>query len=521
MLKNIRKRGAEIFLAVYVVLLSAVALFLGMKLPLSFDGGTHMVLSEFYRDVLLNAPRLGFSPHRLYEFGVNYLIHYPKLTITYLPLYHLSMIPFLSLSWDPIAGVLTSVIYFALTSVLIYAIGNMIFKDKKMAIIAVLLFTLSEQIFMYLYYIAVDYSSYFCCFLIIFLFLKALETKKDLYFVLTGVSCFLAFFSRIFAVFPLLSVVAYLALFEKTKKLRSILLVSVPFLLLTAPFLLFYSSVGGLEAGRIVLTEAESLPWTDYGPAAAVFYFIEYAEHTYGVGLAIFAAAAAYLYGLFKRKSFDKENVFLLLWFCSAYLIITYLQNPRYVSYILMPVIFWSSRLFAKLKPAYLVIFLVAFSFAPFFNAYYEVSERGGLAPAGKEISGYLFERGGNIGLLSDEPMPSSVFIYYVSVLDVNKTVFVYRPCFFDSFSNSSEGSLLGEMGKNGITSVVVVRGKETAAFGAIKQAAQLEKSFNAGNYTFDVYSVKAAGETKQKCNYVCAAGKYFCTDLSSPYDVK
>jgi hypothetical protein len=79
-----------------IFILYLVFLFIFLFLTFEFnsllaDEGTHLLLSAFYKDLIFNILQTrNFSFNHAYEFGIRYLVHYPKLQIAYPPLYHLT-----------------------------------------------------------------------------------------------------------------------------------------------------------------------------------------------------------------------------------------------------------------------------------------------------------------------------------------------------------------------------------------------------------------------------------------------
>lgn len=511
----------DYFLICFIVLISIFNIYLSYNISLRADEGTHLILSEFYRDLIINSWKLKFNFNKLYEFGINYLIHYPKLTITYLPLYHLNVALLFFLDLDPIFGRLVSIIYFILTSILIYLI-SINFFNKKTGIFAVLLFSLSPTVFWAISKASIDYTAFFFCFLAIYLFLKYMRNNEKVYFIYLGIISFLCFFARNFAVFPLLSILSFIVFFRKKERIKKILLIIVPFSILFIPFMFFYIKIGGLGASQSLLKQTEEMPWVQYNLLAPFFYFYNYTIETYGLGIIVFLVAFFYLYKEIKIRKNITRDLFFILWFIFAYIILTYLQNPRYVAYLLMPLIFVTGYYFSKIKLKYTIPFFIIFIIIVGWNSYQDIKTYQKFTNLEKKISKYLYDRGGNIGLLSDDPIYSSVFIYYISSFDTNKTLSVYRPCFFYHFLNKSKDVLVNEMTKNKIKNILVTENSsDYKIIESIKEYIDFNTSFQTDNFTFDVYSVRLENQTQEQCNYICSTNYYLCTNYTSPLEIK
>jgi len=506
----------------FMLLLGALALLLiaGMwlasNLPLGADEGTHLTLSLFYRDLLTVAPQLGWNAQSLYQFGIAYLVHYPKLTITYLPFYHLTLAPLLLLSTTVMTGRALSLLYMVMTGLLVYWTGRRWFGGPRAGLLAALLFISLPMAWWGAFRVSIDWAAYFLSFASIGAYLYAIEHNRQPYrwYAIAAVIAYLALLSRIFAVFPIVAMMLHAAAWGPRPRLPRLLSLAIPFAVLAIPTLVVFNYFGGLEASSFVTTEAATAPWSVTGPLAPFYYIWIYPLETAGIGLAVIAAALLAL-----RDKQNNTDLFLLAWLAISYVALTPFQNHRYAAFILMPIVLFAARWFAALPKARspLVGVLVAILIIiPVWNAYAEAESGREQLAAEKQLAAFIEGNPGNIGVLAEEPIYSSVYIWYAAAADVNKSYSVYRPCFCTAFNSST---LANEIKANGINTIIATRGGPNYGIVAQLTSNRPLMEVAVGNETIEVYSIGNVTQT-QSCNHICLTGRYMCTDLSSPFEL-
>jgi hypothetical protein len=111
----------------------------------------------------------------------------------------------------------------------------------------------------------------------------------------------------------------------------------------------------------------------------------------------------------------------------------------------------------------------------------------------------------GNVAFVSEGNVYSSAFMFYLSKLDKNRTIMVYRPCVFDNITTGHMDEFLKE--NNIYYLILVENGYGIENFVKIKNVT-LEKQFDGTNlYRYDGFD----GKGTKKCNYVCLTQEEIC----------
>jgi hypothetical protein len=504
----------RIIFIIFLIITITFGLWAAYNVPLGPDEGTHATLALFYRDLLSAAPTLNWDPQTINEFGINYLIHYPKLTITYLPLYHLTLAPLLAISASIMTGRLLSLAYFALTMLLPYWIGNRYFGGPRSGLLAAVLFASLPAAWWGTYRVSIDWAAYLMCFASIGAYITALNRRDLRWYAAASVLAYFALLSRIFAVFPIVSMLLHAVIWGPRPRAPRLLALAIPFAILAVPTFLAFNYFGGLEASKFVAAEAAEAPWSIGGPLAPFYYIWIYPLETFGLGLLVIAAAALSL-----RGRIEQIDLFLLIWLAISYVALTPFQNPRYVVFILMPVILLAARWFATLPKArwpLVSLLVIALLLIPVWNTYTEVTSGSSQLAAERQLATFINENPGNIGILSEEPIFSSVYIWYASASDPEKLHSVYRPCFFSTFQGVN---MTNETAANGLSTLVATRGGTNYQVLGQLVSGPPALSIEVGNETIEVYKIEVT-KPAQICNMICLTNQYLCTNLSSPYEL-
>ena len=283
----------KIFL-IFLAISFAFNIYLATSYPLQPDEGTHLLLAEFYKDLISNFDKHHFNFEKIYDFSISYLILYPKLQVfSYPPVYHLSTGLLYFLSFSAFVGRFVTILYFLGTAVLIYKTSELLFNRKNIGIIAAILFSLTPFTFSYASYTALtDYASYFWSFLAIFLFLKGIKNNNSIYLASSGVSSALTFLSRYQSLVIVFTLMIYYLLSKDNLKikLKGVILIFVPFLILVLPYVLVFLKLEGLSISKIIVSAYSGgggLPKV-FSFAYFFYYFYAYLIQTFFVGLLLF-----------------------------------------------------------------------------------------------------------------------------------------------------------------------------------------------------------------------------------------
>ncbi len=514
-------KGDVLAFALVMALLVSAGAWFASTVPLGADEGTHLTLALFYRDLLSAAPGLGWDPGLMYQFGLSYLVHYPKLTVTYLPFYHLTLAPLMSFSTSVLAGRALSLAYFLLTMLVVYHVGSRHFGGRRTGMISAVLFASLPMAWWGAFRVSMDWAAYLLCFSGIAAYLwafsrdgPAAERWQRRYgrYSVASVIAFLALMSRIFAVFPIAAMLLHSAMYGGKPRVRRLLALSIPFVLLAVPALFAFNYFGGLDASISVAAEASNAPWSVGGLLAPFFYAWIYPLETFGIGITVLAAAFLSV----RKCPENPKYAFLLLWLAVSYVSLTPFQNHRYASFVLMPVVLLAANWFGSLegtRKLLVPLLLAALLAIPLFSSYSEAVAGSGQRAAELAIASYISGSGGNIGILDENPVFSSVYIWYASASDPGKVRSVYRPCFF------GEKDVLERMRSTGITTLIATRGGTNYGLVRNLTAGGPVLVEDAGGSVIEVYEIPGAARS-ENCNFICLTGGYVCSDRSSPYDL-
>jgi hypothetical protein len=507
LVKSIKEtvKNDKLFL-LYLLIFAMIMIFLLNADFFQPDEGTHALLALFYRDMLTTALKnLNFSFDSLYNFGISYLVHYPKLQVFYSPLYHLitGLVFYSILGITQFAARFSNLFFGLLTIIAFYYIAKKIF-DKKTALISAVLFSLLPMTLVYIKQAMMEFTTFFFLLCSLYFYLKATESKKMTYYVITAFFSFLAVMSKNVAV---LSMIVYGIPMLLYKKWKNLFVMVAVFGLLSLPYILLISSLNGFEINRIIYTAYafESMVFELF----ALFPFIT-----------LFCAITAYeIVKFFLKKKpnpfRNKMLAILLLWFVIFFfgtMVISF--KDRYFIYFLIPAIMVSSRYISKLEKAAVIIFILLYAgvslMLPLQSPCYVQVE-----PAAREIFDGL-QNGGNVAMLSEgDCFYSSAFMFYMSKLDKDKNVFVFRPCLFFE-KNKTE--IINFFKSNNVRFVIAVpneMGYEKV--GEIKDSLNSIKTGYAELYSFKEYDYR---EMDEYCNYICLTEGEVCTKYKNPFDV-
>lgn len=490
------------------------------------DEGTHLLLSVFYKDLATNIFQTGdFSFQHIYQYGINYLIHYPKLQIAYPPLYHLTNAAAFS-----VFGLSETI---ARTVNLIYAIGAfslfyLIVKkyfSAKTALLSAVLFSFSPISLFFSSRALQDFSMFFFLLFSVFIFSSALQhlakpsKRSVLLFSLVGFASFLAAMGKQMGgvvIFFFLAILAYNFLRQKKYRKQTLANSAVllfAFLLPLIPYFFILNAVGGIEINKMVAIGYASEQGEPTSLADPMFWL------WYPIKASVAAPFTPLFLMAFAFFVFRKQNHWkpLLLWFSIFFVLLTLIPNKeiRFFQIFFLPAYlaagFYLEKILSSKKTHFWLLPL-------FFIAYFAASLLFFMPtvqyyPA-KEIAQEVFSKlpeNANIGVFADaDPLFSSAIMWYIRVLD-NKKIAIYRSC---AFGNSSENAL-ENIRKNNIGTIIYQTWDTRPDLKGLKPYLNLEKTITENNYTTEIYNVKnfTAHNQENICNYACLTGEKICTN--------
>jgi 4-amino-4-deoxy-L-arabinose transferase-like glycosyltransferase len=517
-MKNLNKYDKTFLL--YLLSLFVFLLFTFNFNSLVADEGTHLLLSAFYKDLISDILQTkNFSFAHAYNFGINYLVHYPKLQIAYPPLYHLTTAVVFSLfGLSEFLGRLVNLLYAIGSFFIFYLLARKIFSSK-VALMATIIFSFSPISLLYSSRALQDFSMYFFVLLATYIFsfslkhLTKMSRKSILLFLSLGLTTFLAAMGKqMGGIIALLFLSVFLLqLFKlKSKKIAlfHISLFLLTFLSLLLPYLFILSKVGGIEINKLVAIDyaaQQGEPTSLLDPYFWLWYLIQ-PTLTLSHFLPLFLASLI----IFACKK-EKNWKILLGWFILFYLSLTLIPNKevRFSQLFLLPCYATTAFYLNKLKKdfywiTFLVIYVIIslYTFIPKIHYY----------PA-REISYQIYNslpEGGNVAVFSEgDPFFSSVLMWHLRVLDEKRKIQVFRACIFD---NKTREEILQTIKDNNIHTIVY-QTWQPRNIEELKPYFKLKFKVSKNGFTTEVYEFKDF-QLKQReriCNFICLTRKEVC----------
>jgi len=496
------------YLKVLLIVLIIYAIIIILTFPLtsiSADEGTHLLLGMFYLDLFKFVLENGFS--HAYDFAINYLIHYPKLTIYYPPLYHYLIGFGFNFIISEYVGKFITLIFSIGTIFLTYVIGKYLF-NQKIGLMSALLLAFSPIMVKLSGQILMDTSVFFFSLLTIWFYLKAFKTGKNIYYALSGLSLGLSLLTK-WTTIPIIPIILIYFLVEKkiTRKGRIIkkfifslilaLIVFSPYLFLAYEFdFIKLTLIGPVEAGYKEEHDPQFYEiggWLWY-PRALV------EQLSLPVALVSFLALIILI-----TKKMENWKL-ILLWFLSFYIIFTIMPNKN-TRYILayLPVFLFSLSYFIERfssKKKYLYVFFILLFTSQIFISFYYLPTRH--YPIDQIAEVVYKNTKGNVALISEGKIHSSAFMFHLAKLDRSRTIIVYRPCVFYAKGDQIQQFLK----ENNIYYLILVKdGYGYENFEKIEDV-ELEKEFDyAKLYKYKEFD----GKGTKKCNYICLTEEEIC----------
>lgn len=522
-------------LAAYLVILGIFLFSTFQFNSLIADEGTHLLLSVFYKDLIANMlQKSDFSFQHAYQYGINYLVHYPKLQIAYPPLYHLTTAFVFSLfDMSEIIGRLVNLLYALGSFLLFYLIIKKLFSAKT-ALLATFLFSFSPLSLFFASRVTQDFTMFFFLLLSVYIFSFAIQyasklnKRSVLLFALTGFIAFLAAMGKQMAGFVViffLSILAYQFIKTKNKKTITIntAVLLFAFLISLFPYLFVLNAVGGFEINKLVAIGYASQQGepTSYLDASFWSYYIikpliyEQGQKEPNLPFMPFMLLL-FLFYVYQRKSYYKH---LAIWFVIFFIILTLIPNkePRFSQIFLLPVFLTTAFYLINFKSKnfilsnrLLIIFIITYasiSLSLIYNSFWYYPS--------KEISEQIFfsiPQNANIAMFSDDdPLYSSVIMWHIRTLDKNISTRIYRVCAFD---NKSKEQTLEILKENNVYYILFSNWTKHQEINKIKDNIDFYDSIEMNNQITEIYKVRnfTSQEQKEKCNYICLTGEKKCS---------
>jgi len=480
----------------FVVLVLApfvlISVYFALSASLVPDEGTHLLLGIFYRDLVTNLS--SFSYEEAWQYGLNYLLHYPKLQIAYPPLYHFLLSVFFFFIESELVGRFLSIFFYASSGVLVYLITKKFFS-RGGAVLSMAAYLSYFFVFSTSFLALQDNLTYFFVLLSFYLFLEFSKNggTRD-FFVLGIVSSLAALAKQMGGVIVLIYTI--LLLFQK-RPFKNILAMFTGFCVLILPYLFILSSIGGIEINKyqgFFYAYSQGEPTNYFDIWLWIWYLVE--PSTIYPPLLILLTLFA-LYVKDKKPGWKELLVFSVVFYLGLSVILN--KEPRFSTFFSIPFFIAFGKVFERRKyAAILVVLFFAFSLAALHTERF---------PTDKIVS--LFEKEGNIAYLGEggnNHLPfSSVIMWKTRVADEEMSRYHFRGCNFNNVSDITE-----ELKKKGIKYLVVYPNSPvdiSSISGKLKKIG----TFESEGSTLEVYEYLDYVKSEEFCNKICLTGWEVC----------
>ena len=507
----------DLYFLIFILMFFIVSLFL-LNTPPTADEGTHSLISLFFRDLfrdLAKHPTFSFSD--IYNYAISYLVHYPKLSLYYPPLLHITTSFFF--------GFLEVSFFTARLVVLIFSIGTLLvmykaigkFFNKKIALLVTVLFSIMPMIYYNSITMMTDIPYMFFFMTAMFFYLTALDSRRIPHFILAAIFTSLAFFTKWNSILILPIIFVYILL-EKRVLMKYFIISALLVLLIISPYILIVWKAGLITLPYISSLQTSATAKQDPQFTTVqgwIYYSNVLSKQYFTIPLLIAALGALILYSI-KREKYWKLFV---IWFLTYYIVFTVLSNkePRYmiplVPTLLIPLSVFILSQKTKISVPLMVVGIALVSFTTaqlIYSTYY-------YNPDFVEIAKETLNDEGNI-LVAAEPswFYSSQFIFTLASLDENLSKFVYRSC---SLSSTSLDDLSSTYGVNYII-VPEPTDRDSDNVLLVKSSPNLvlEKEFQTDTTKISLF-VSNTSSQKQYCNFICVLNTTICTNHRVPIE--
>lgn len=513
-MKTVKLSKYDRIFIIYLIILSTVLSSTFFYNHIWADEGTHLLLAVFYKDILsyaLQTHTLSF--HQLYNYGINYLVSYPKLQIAYTPLFHITTsLAFFVFGASEFAGRFVNLIYTIGSFSIFYLLVKRFF-DQKTAFISALLFSLSPISLIYGSRAMMDFTSIFWLLASLYVFSLAEKNNKLKYYATAGFFAFLSALGKQMGAIVLLFF-AVMILKNPFKKVnwnlgnfKKLFILFLTFSMFFLPYLYLMNLVGGLKLNELVAIDyaseqGEPTSILDYG------FWLFYISKPITLSPAMPILLVSLFFYCYKKNSHSKP---LLLFFLIFYICLTLIPNKelRFSQFFMLPAYVAASHYLNKTKKYFAIILILCYVLVSYFVFVPSI-----VSYPTNQIADFIYQnnkQGGNVAFFSDnEPLYSSSVMWYVRTMDESRGIRFYRSCVFDQ---KNETEILSIMKDNNIYFVIYSSWSENKNIDKIKDKLDLKLEVGGSEYKTLIYTFKDFEYKKtDKCNFICLTKEVICT---------
>jgi 4-amino-4-deoxy-L-arabinose transferase-like glycosyltransferase len=467
------------------------------------DEGTHALISLFYRDVLANFisnPSLS----GVYDFAINYLVHLPKLSLYYLPLFHIVGSFFFYVTQSIFVLRLENLVISAASIFFVYRLTLALTKNKNTATVATLLLAFSPIFNITSIGALTDNLLILAGLILIYVWYGFLENQRYTWLQVAALSAVLLF-SRMQVVLLFIALVIYAVYRKKLRvALRPILIAAALFTI----FLLLLLKLGILEVFLSSSVSAVDYSMPDVLSFDALsFYPIVFLLEYITPPLTILAAFKIFVWTKNRAKQ-PWQALLLILVLVNMVFFFTRNKNPRYPYLILIPLVIAAAEFISPYLTSIRKYFFVAFLLV---IAVLAVGAKYTNPLVSYDFLNLMDERGSVLIASEKDEIFSSVVMFEYAKDHGPDRVF-YRPC---SIFEEDRDTILS---RSKYLLVVDPPGEPNLA----EQRASVLWIKANGNLTLLYQNQTKYGEVSlfknqfalinESCNYVCAKKEWVCT---------
>jgi len=513
---NIEDKLFILILSIWFIILLFVIFLQGHGV----DESTHSFVGLFLRDFIVDwSKHPTFSFSKIYNYAVNYMVFYPKISLHYPPVPQIFFATAYLFFYPSIIVSRGIVLLFSMGFIaLIYLFVKDFFKNKKIALISAAIFLTSPIVVLHSTQALQEIPFIFFFTLTVFLFLKALKHEKNnKYYALAAISTVFCILSKWQAITIVPVILSYVILQER-KKLKLVLLyLCLAGIILTPYYVILY------KTNLLLLPLEANIP----GPGSPKWYEIQgwlyylrvliFDQFFLPVGLVLLFSSFVYI----KDKRLGWK--LFLIWIVIIYVAMVFIENknPKYTINMLPAVVIPSSYiiynylkkagrkvLFVLLSGLLILQFLFALSSIP--KGYSEV----------EEISKYVVVNSkGNI-LVNSALGTSSPFIFEIAKIDSFNHQ-ILHPCLVNE-ANESFGELIERFN---IEYIITERNynllsdRQREFLNYLDNSEEFVKEKEYSEFVVFRKSNFVLKGQEKICNYICATHELICSTFKKPSD--
>ena len=470
-----------------------IHLFLIQNHTLRSDEGTHAILAMFYKDLIINLRSFN-SFNDVLEFATEYAIKYPKITPIYPPLYHLLLTTLFLVKESVFVGRVLNLSITILTAFVIYKLGLKLLDSEKCAILSSIFFLNFTTIFTHTTRLMMDIPQALVFSLVLLYYLE-LKKKRRIGWrevLILSILLTIAFLTKFFSVF-LVPTILLDSFFSRRKIFKHCLLSIALSGIIISPYSFLFLKFRLYKFFLKVATSAFHSRWIYFDFPRNFGFFIGW-----------FVAPSTILF-LWKNR----KNVLLMSWFFLPLLTFMFFRDCDIrFAYILMPIYaiscgFTMKKIYSlRSKQRRNIIIGLIFGLMIlqlFHNIYlsyesfrYPIDEFMGMA-----------EKKGNILILSEEPVYSSVYIFYGRLNNIQGNII--RPCLL--LKSNLTDNLLEEWG------IRYIIDQNQSIDEIAKDSLNLTLAGELKTEDYDLRLFETPIEKEVECNYICRLEGKVCKE--------